>query len=81
MPRRLEVCPPSPPVLLCTDGSLEGEFAGMGGMLIAHKGGGIVAKHFSSTVPQELLQMWSRESAHPIAHVELLAYLIARRLW
>eukprot|EP00971_Amphidinium_carterae_P118044 2338777-Amphidinium_carterae.1 len=37
VPRRLEICPPSPPVLLFTDGSLEGEFAGMGGMLIAHQ--------------------------------------------
>eukprot|EP00971_Amphidinium_carterae_P208606 4138795-Amphidinium_carterae.1 len=71
-PRRLVLGPPSQRGLLFTDGSLEGEVAGMGGLLITHQGGGIVAKHFSATVPQELLQMWSRESGHPIGHVELL---------
>ena len=62
-----------------TDGSLEDEFAGLGGILFDSEGEAI--SYFSGEVPGSYLSTLKDHSSHPIYEVELLAVLVAMSLW
>ena len=62
-----------------TDGSLEGDFAGLGGILFDSEGEAI--SYFSGEVPNSYLSILKGSSSHPIYEVELLAVWVAMSLW
>ena len=62
-----------------TDGSLEGNFAGLGGILYDSHGEAIA--YFSGEVPSSHLAALRDRSSHPIYEIELLAVWVAMSLW
>ena len=62
-----------------TDGSLEGDFAGLGGILFNSEGEAI--SYFSGEVPSSYLSILKDHSSHPTYEIELLAVWVAMSLW
>ena len=78
-PRTISLAPSGSPVVLFTDGAVEGRFAGFGGVLI-HSGS--APEYFQGSVPEDVLQIWARQgSSHPVAHCELVPLLVSKLVW
>jgi len=65
--------------LVFTDGSLEGDFACVGGIL--HDSHGTPMAFFSITLDAAAVEKLHAHSAHPIYEIELLAVWAALKLW
>ena len=65
--------------LIFTDGSLESEGSGLGGIL--YDSNGLPLSFFSEPVPEKILNRLRETSRHPIFEVELLAVWVALHLW
>ena len=67
------------PILIFTDGSWDGSFAGIGAAVIDTLTG--ERKVYAGEVPAELVNVWSIGSSQIICQIELFALVLIRWLW
>ena len=75
-PRKHGVNDPTDPILVFTDGALEGQIATAGAVIFDTRSG--TGECFEIEVPKELLEEWLASSEQCISQIELWAFIAVR---